>query len=402
MSGQQEGLAVAADPVELEPPRTLRNAGSPGSEEGVFTHYLRSLRPDGEPQPKAFDALWQALRAAVVGELRRRAAWTSPPSYFGVYGWQSWRTHDRRPGHTGSALEELVTDCYAFVFLERLPRLRAQLVMKPNVDGLVILYLRNYLHDRRKRHDLLGFHVFVSLRLAVRQAVEAGELWIVGGDPKVSNSTILAASPEADHTVGMDGEAIARIVEGWGHALLPELVTAAGSRRRQVVLRLRRLLLDLEAEGAPVVRFKDLVDRLKHCVRASWAASFDLEEGEAAVEGDTPDFAGVARLVQPEAGVEERESFDKLVACVAERVERLGESERARHYLRTFWGFLRAWASGEGPQRLPSSRGLSDLLHIPRKRFPRLWTTLKELVQCCTASLAGRPSEGPGGTEDTP
>ena len=37
--------------------------------------------------------------------------------------------------------------------------------------------------------------------------------------------------------------------------------------------------------------------------------------------------------------------------CVSGLVEGLPE-EKARHYLRDLWGFLRTWASGEGPETL--------------------------------------------------
>ena len=366
----------------------------------AFTRYLRILETSGEPSPEAFATLWQALRTAVVAELRRRLAWNSPPSYFGIDGWESWQARELGPGRTRSALDELLTDCYAFVFLEQRPRLRAQLAVKPNVDGLVRLYLRNYLHDRRKRHDLLGFRVFESLRSAVKQALEAGELWRTDDGSKLSNTTVLLTSPEADGADLAEAEKLAPLVERWSHDLMPDLVTAGGARRRDVVERIGCRLRRLEADGVAGFRFKDLVDAVKRDVRARWAAVFDFEEGETATEVDASGLADVARIVRPEHGVEARDSFDKLVVCVSGRVEALPE-EKARHYLRDLWEFLRTWASDEGRDTLPSGRRLGKLLYIPRKRLPRLWTTLRELVGQCRAALAGVSCENHG-SEDVP
>jgi hypothetical protein len=54
-----------------------RNASAAGKEAGgVFTSYLRSLDPHGQPPGEAeFDAVWQALRSALYAELRRRGLW---------------------------------------------------------------------------------------------------------------------------------------------------------------------------------------------------------------------------------------------------------------------------------------------------------------------------------------
>ncbi|MCP4570021.1 MAG: hypothetical protein GY841_20765, partial [FCB group bacterium] len=216
--------------------------------------YLRVLESDGEPPPAAFDDLWQTLRATVVAELRRSSAWSSPPSYLGVFGWPAWQAPGS--GSESSPLEELLTDCYVAVFIEQRPRLRAQLAVKDDVDGLVVLTLRHYLQKRRQHNDRLGFLVFKSLRLAVREAVGAGELRVLDGNSKILNPTLLATSSVADAGDVAGREVLAPVVEGWVQVLMPDLVTAQGVRRRDVVVRLRRFLLDLEAEGVRAFRFK--------------------------------------------------------------------------------------------------------------------------------------------------
>src|SRR5436309_14649242 len=127
----------------------------------VFTDYVRSLEPGGEPDPQRLATVRETLRGALRGELRRRGLWNAPPDYLGVYGSEGWE----------DALEELLAECYAFVFVDRLRALQAQLRVKPNVDGLVFLNVRHFLHERQKEHDPVGSQVFEVLQSAVRCAV---------------------------------------------------------------------------------------------------------------------------------------------------------------------------------------------------------------------------------------
>lgn len=393
-----ETVQTPAEILAVELTETGRASRAGPALKGAFTRYLRALDPRGEPGAEAFDEMWQALRNALVCELQRRALWTSPPSYLGVYGWESWQEEERGPGRTESALEELLTDCYTFIFLKRLPRLQAQLELKPNVDGFVFLYLRNYLHDRQRHCDPLGFRIFKVLRTAVREAVARGELQVLGEDARIVNETLLAATAgEAPGRVS-GADDLRPIVERWNDDLLPDLVTAGGTRHRLLLGGLRRRLLALEVEGVRVVRFKDLADTVKNDVRLRWAALYDTGEGESVPEAGG-ERARVVRLIEPARRPEEMDSFRKLTRCVADLLERLDESARTRHYLQTLWGFLCTYASGEGPEHLPSNRRLSGVLCIPRERFPGLWETLGRLMRSCQAALSGkrrRPSSPAG------
>ncbi len=379
-----------AAPVAQGP---ARHPGVPAPEaRGAFTRYVRALDPGREPTTEAFDELWRGLRSALRHELRKRSLWSGPPSFLGLVGWPSWLAERG----TESALDELSADCYAFLFIERLPRLRAQLEVKPNVEGLVFLYLRNYLHDRQKHHDPLGFRIFEVLRSGVRSAVDDSELRVLSGDRRIGNGTLLAAvaageAGQADPEEAAEPAALRPIVERWNDELLPDLVTATGAQRQPLLERLRRCLLDLEVAGVRSFRFKDLIDPLKNDVRNRWAALYDLGEGESAPADDAAGLAAAVRLFPPAASeVEERDSFRQLVGCVAQLMERLGAPGHTRHYLCTLFGFLRTWAGGEGPESLPSNRRLSGLLRIPRDRLPGLYETLRRLIGQCRAATSGR------------
>lgn len=348
--------------------------------QGAFTRYVVEIARRGEATAEGLENLWQALSAATIRELRRRSLWTSPPSYLGVCGWRSWWERSPGPGRTASALDELVIDCFSEIFVKRLPRLLNQLEVKPEIDGLVFIYLRNYIHDRRKAHDPMGFRLFQTLRMAVRQAVAAGELFVVAGDSKILNGTVVATRPDEARRPAADPRRLRSIVERWNDELFPGIMRVKGTERQILIGRLRDRFRELEAHGARVFRFKDLIDSLKRDVRARWAALFELERGESVLEESKEGLATVVRLIRPDERLEERESFATLVARVADRLDRLDAPVKTRRYLRALWSFLGSFASDDNLEALPSNRKLSDLLAIPRERLPGLYDTLRAVV----------------------
>ena len=334
-------------------------------------------------------------------ELKRRNLWESSPAYLGICGWESWET----PGRSGEgALEELLAECYTFIFVQRLRSLTAQLLVKPNVDGLVFLNIKHFLHERQKEHDPVGSQVFEVLRSAVRGALETGELFRVAGNERVGNDTVLSFSAGGD-TAAPVPEGLAALVARWNDELLPDLVTLRGQRQEEIVQRLRERLADLRREGFETFRFKDLVDPLKADVRTRWAALLDQSQGEVAQQIEEEQREPV-RLAPPDLRFEERELFRRLVDCVLKSLRRLDVNEKTRGYLTTLWQFVRTQASeGEtaaapgsrldhglrvaAEEEQPSLRRLAELLRIPRERLPGLYEMLGDLLQRCRAVHSG-------------
>ncbi len=378
----------------------------------VFTEFVRSLDAAGEPRDAdSFMRLWRSLRGALASEVRRRGLWDSSPSFLGVYGWERWAasqplgeiTADAPLERPRDALDELLADCYVYVFVIRLRSLRAQLRLKPNIDGLVFRNIRNFLHDTQKKQDPLGFRVFVILRSALAEAVRSGGLYVLRGGPKILNETVFGFDLAARSAPVSDVELTAA-VRSWNDELLPDLITARGQAERVVVARLGTLLRGLHRQGVEVFRFRDLVDSLKADVRARWAALWQEAAGETAIEDG--ELATVVRLIQPDTSFEERERIRKLAGRVEEALGGLRVRRRTRGHLLDLWRFLRAFAlaadesavSGEHPSpgvgedRLPSYRKLSKLLGIPRDRFPDLLATVREEVERvfrATSDLSG-------------
>jgi hypothetical protein len=372
-----------------------RKETRPSAEEGpgAFTEHVRLLTGMAPLDAGRLEPLWNSLRGALRAELRRRGLWESPPAYLGVYGWESWDE---------GALEELLAECYAYVFIQRLRSLEAQLAVKPNVEGLVFLNIRHFLHERQKEHDPVGSQVFEVLRSAVRAALAAGELYRVGGDEKVRNDTVLSFSASGAVTPSPAPSGIASLVARWNDELLPDLVTHRGQRQEEVVRRLRERLPDLQREGFETFRFKDLIDPLKADVRVRWAAILDQTQGEGAPQIGEDEQRERVPIAQPDLQIEERQLFRWLVDCVLTSMRRLDVSEKTLGYLITLWQFVRIQASegrvseradsrlaqflqATADEEQPSLRKVAELLRIPRERLPGLYEMLGHLLQRCRA-----------------
>ncbi len=144
------GLAANVESLELEAATT----DAVTVDGGVFTRFVRSLNPQGKPPDEVgFDRVWQALRGLLHRELRQRGLWLLPPSYLGVDGWGHWT---ESAGGRADALDELVADCYSFNFVQRIVSLRAQLQVKPNIEGLIYLNVGHFVHELQQRNDPLG------------------------------------------------------------------------------------------------------------------------------------------------------------------------------------------------------------------------------------------------------
>src|SRR6185369_13200003 len=280
--------------IGAEQPRGPR--GEWTGEEAVFTRFLQGLDSGGPGEREGFEAVWLALRRVLVGELKRRSLWTLSPAYVGIYGSASWADEE--------AVEELVADGFAFIFVERLRSLKAHLRLKPNVEGLIVRSARNFLQEAQKRHDPVGFRVFTVLRGAVRSAVAAGALHVVEGSSAVRRDTVLAFHAGA---AARPGE-LAAEARSWNVDLLPDLITARGWEVRPLMARVEKLLLRLPAQGFPVFRFQDLVDPLRLDVRMRWRALWTSAQGEELPQPGEDDRLVMARIAVPARSLEERES----------------------------------------------------------------------------------------------
>lgn len=373
------------DPKPAIPSAAFRRWPRPQPLPSVFTAFVRSQQGEETPDADLLHDAWNGLQAALGGELKRRGLWQSPPSYLGVYGHDRWCAEETvgdpmshawcetRPAQ--SALEELVTDCWAYVFANRMRSLKLQLAEKENIDGLVLRNVKNFLHERQREHDPVGFRIFEQVKEALVSAVARRALYVLGGDPRIRNHTVLGFAPATE--LRLPEQSLAPLVARWNDELLPGLVTGRGRQEAAALARLGELLLELPRHGIPCFRFRDLVDPLKIDARLRWAAFLAREEGDGRVEC-SPDQVQVLRQAVPECAVESRQSFAHLLRSVSAAIDGLDVDARTRGYLSALWGYLQL--QNETPL---SHRQLGQLLHIPRERIPALFATLRQLVTRC-------------------
>lgn len=362
------------------------------SKDFSFTLFLRDLesREALQREDGGFDEAWTALRRLLVSELKRRSLWSLPPAWLGIYGCETWDDPD--------AVEELVADCFVFVFVERFRSLKAQLRYKPNIDGLIVRNVRNFLHETQRRHDPVGFRVFTMLRSAVRGALSAGDLQVIAGSPALRHDTVLSFSSGASPEEIAGPDELRLRVKAWNDELLPDLITARGWDVRQVTARLERFLRSLQAEGLRAFRFHDLVAALRQDTRARWRAVWVHSPEGVPPRLEEDGLADVARLVVL-PGEDEREDLHRLLTCLEQSIERITEPPaRSRDYLRRLLVFLKNHAADVPEERgapdkgLPSHRQLGQLLAIPRERLPDLFRMLQELAEACRRKISGRES----------
>jgi hypothetical protein len=354
--------------------RWPRRTGMPS----VFTAFVDGLQGARTPDADLFHDAWHGLRAALVTEMKKRGLWQSPPCYLGAYGWESWDS-EAPPGSGASraqgALGELVADCYAFIFVDRLQSLKRHLQEKPDIDGLVLLNIRHFLHERQREHDPLGFRIFELLQEAIEDAVSSGALQILAGERKIRNETLLGFHPAAEPQPASPH--LEQIVLRWNDELMPGLITARTRQQTAVVRQLRERILELPRRGVEAFRFKDLLDPLKKDARGRWAAI--LGEGEEAAMA--PAAAQVPAPVIPESTVESRQSFEYLTRHVSTSIDRMEADPRTLTQLMTLWHYLgRQHGEGQEAERLPSYRQLGQRLNISRERLPVLFALLRQLV----------------------
>lgn len=345
----------------------------------VFTAFVGCLQGARTPDADLFHDAWHGLRAALVTEMKKRGLWQSPPCYLGAYGWESWDSEGPPgSGREQGALGELVADCYAFIFVDRLESLKRQLQEKPDIDGLVLLNVRHFLHERQRVHDPLGFRIFELLQAAVEEALASGALHLLAGDKKIRNDTLLGFHPAAElQTPPADLEPV---VLRWNDELMPELVTARTRQQTAVVRQLRDCILELSRHGVEAFRFKDLLDPLKKDARGRWAAI--LGEGEDGAVAVTSDTTRMSASLRPGSTAESHESFKHLTRRVSTSIDRMEADARTRTQLMTLWRYLWRQHGDEGQEagRPPSYRQLGQRLKIPRERLPVLFALLRQLI----------------------
>ncbi len=357
----------------------------------IFSDYVRSLAPSGEPSDSALDEVWTELRRVLRQVIWRRGLWDCPPSYLGVIGHPTWTTPETSSRHglpvlAGDALDELVQDFYVELFVKRLANLRRYLRSGDSIRALVYLAARQLLQSRQQRMDRLGYRVYRWLRTALDRLVEKRQLFVLAGGPKIHNGSVLgfeprfAARPDGEHLLAAEAR-------WWSDDLILEWVKAKRPDGELIITRLESLVLGLPGAGVEVFGFKPLIDALKHEARERRSALW-VERDSARAMTAGPRDRGIED--HPLRALVARERMRELSVEVEESVCSLPAQRRTREKLVRLWRYLQALAhdglGGSSGSKLPSNRELARMLGIRHDRLPALFSLLRAEVKRCVRS----------------
>jgi hypothetical protein len=163
-----------------------------------FTQYINQVKI---VPPELLDAVAKALRA----EMKKRGLWTAPPVWLGYEDWNCWdetrgKYKDDVLKKYSDAFIDLLFECYEYLFLgQRLPHLQNAMKQSPNVDGLVVRNIKQFITEKQRKHDPLGYNVAHHARDAVQCAIDKGILKASGltHKGKVYNRTLLSSGSAA-------------------------------------------------------------------------------------------------------------------------------------------------------------------------------------------------------------
>lgn len=244
--------------------------------------------------------MWAALPAMeslVRRELRRRRLWQHGPGLLGYGNESAWHA---------AALGDLAHDAYDFAVLKKLKNLVDQLAAGNDPSGYVALNTRNFVTDRQRTYDPVGYAVFRNVEAAATLAVREQRLHATRLTPtraRLRNETVLAlVRPDAPAvggrtlpTMARAGTLIERLREDdrWP-ALAIELTRTRGAAQRELCER----IVALGAHGVVAFRFRELVDGIKDDVRARLATDVPpVEADRASTAAPQSDLSKVAQAV---------------------------------------------------------------------------------------------------------
>jgi hypothetical protein len=292
-----------------------------------FADFVRAGMPEALV-PAALAALGRLLRSCMIA----RGVWHLPPRRWDYAG-DSWRDPE--------AFDDLLCDCYAFVFAERRDSLAA-FAARHDAAGVVARSVANFLNDHERRRDSAGHALFTSLRSAAEDAVSAGTLHPRPPDARAGNATVLAREPGLPAAQPADVAAAAA-----GHDPAPL------ARRSDQARRAAARLLAALADALGAFRLGDLSDALRR----------RLPVPEPLGEAETP-----ARPEPPTGSPEDLDALDRRVRAA---VIACGRQPRVVQRLLALWEFILRCLRETG--EVPDQAACRAALRLPRSTVSDDW-----------------------------
>jgi hypothetical protein len=330
----------------------------------LFTEHVRNFRPDAGDTERVLAELERLLKR----RMRRRNLLSAPPAYLG-YGGPSWYAED--------AFDDILHDCYIFAILERIEALQNQLRARDNIDGLIVRNVDNFLLERQRKHDPIGYAVFGNLDAAVRLAQTAGRVDVEGlRQGRVRNQVLLRITPRQPDAALAEPEQLREIFAAdvsWRDAL-PNMVRISEEGQEWVI----GFLEGLRTAGVAAIRCGDLLAVLGARARADWVARHADHPNEFAWEGE--DEAGqLVRMLAPDTVSEDRDHWERQKQDLLGRIARLDRQRRVRDRLTRVVGALFKMIE-EGGAEPPRQAELARRLAVPKTTLSDDFRLLADLL----------------------
>jgi hypothetical protein len=338
----------------------------------VLTEHVRTFSEASDPTTDVLPALKRLLRY----HMKRRNLLSAPPEFLGYPEVANWSQRD--------AFEDILLDCYKFAILDRLTALQEQLKIKPNVDGLISRNVGNFLQERQRKHDPIGYAVFSNVHDAVNE-LEAQPsptqpaLIITNRDRgKLTSRSILRWGGNGSAPVATQAQIREQLerMSGWTDAV--KWLTEMSEDGRAWV---RGFLGSLPAAGINAVLVGDLVDVLASRVRLDWRGLHATPAQELALErfDETgKDYAQMVRIIMPDDSVESRQRWEQLKRIIPQRIASLNRQARVRERLaKVFDALVRVIDSGAEP---PTQAELGEQTGIARATLSDDMRLLREII----------------------
>ncbi len=265
-----------------------------------FSSHITRLREGSGPDMELVTLVCRVMQA----KLKARGLWAAPPAFVGCPEIESW--FDER------ALQLLALDAIETAIVRRLRALCARMDAGDNVDGFVFMNLDNFLTERQRYADPIGYATYQWVMRVLDERVEANVLVVEDG---------VCRRPDMRDGVALDRASLGELLSS--HARWSSLMRCIGRGGTEAGVELSALFEHLEAHVACGFRVRDLVGILREEARR-WQSLL--------VEDGAPDEweSAVQRVLQSR----------QLLTRLESEIDRSGGQERRRDDLLRV---LRAW-----------------------------------------------------------
>ncbi len=205
-----------------------------------------------------FNNLLKTIATALRERMSKRALWTSPTNYLGYPSAGNWN-------QDASLFEEIVFDCYVFAIAKRFRSLRNAMQRFDNIDGLVFRNINNFLTERQRTYDPIGYAVAQNIICALEAAVELGAIIADNLNRKICNRT--SFSFESSQMTD-DPQLISKVLRN--NQTWLKIRFKLVKRNKRVQQQLCEMICAFKEAGIKCFKFKTLVDIMKNDVRASY------------------------------------------------------------------------------------------------------------------------------------